>query len=182
MSYEAVKKGVVKRAEQRELGVFIDGIGLDRATRNFPDKVDLTKLIQGVSSGLRPSVVRYYTLIPNEDDHRHRSFLDAVEKSGCEVIVKRLPPKGINKQVSIEVEMAADIAAFASGSLLEGEDSANKKRIVTVVCPGIDLQYPIELAHKLGADTVTANFGGRNVLNAAQKWIDLSDSEIIWKN
>src|SRR5690606_8296126 len=52
---------------------------------------------------------------PYEDDSRQRAFLDAVRRAGLQVVVKRLPPKGITRQVSVEVEMASDIVAFGLG-------------------------------------------------------------------
>lgn len=230
MKYEEIGKGKVKRTQRRIIGLFIDGTGLDRATRRINRKVDMTALVKGVTSGLAPVVARYYTLIPYEDDSRQRAFLDAVNRAGLSVIVKRLPPKGITRQVSVDVEMAADIVAFALGhsrfstlsqylpetgndghppqqgtvrfGLAPKEpnnagpeaapepdqiDSAPKPpedRIVTVVCPSRDLAYPISLAKELGVDTVSADFGhfvGGDVLKSAAKWIDLSDSETIWR-
>jgi len=115
VKYEELGKGIVKRREQRILGLFIDGTGLDRATRRINRKVDMANLLRGVTSGLPPAVARYYTLIPYEDDSRQRAFLDAVARAGMQVIVKRLPPKGVTRQVSVDVEMAADIVAFAMG-------------------------------------------------------------------
>lgn len=115
MSYEEIGKGIVKRTQKRSLGLFVDGTGLDRATRRLSRKVDMTALIRGLSSGLTPTVARYYTLIPFEDDSRHRAFLDAVARAGMTVVVKRLPPKGITRQVSVDVEMASDIVAFSLG-------------------------------------------------------------------
>ena len=228
MKYEEIGKGKVKRTQRRTIGLFIDGTGLDRATRRINRKVDMTALVKGVTSGLAPVVARYYTLIPYEDDSRQRAFLDAVNRAGLSVIVKRLPPKGISRQVSVDVEMAADILAFAFGhsnfSTLsqympendalaqasgmkppspvraaapeaapteENADAAlassktPESRIVTVVCPSRDLSYPISLAKELGVDTVSADFGhfvGSDVLKSAAKWIDLSDSETIWRD
>ena len=283
MKYEELGKGIVKRREQRILGIFVDGTGLDRATRRINRKVDMANLLRGVTSGLTPVVARYYTLIPYEDDSRQRAFLDAVARAGMQVIVKRLPPKGVTRQVSVDVEMSADIVAFAmghskfsnlseyrtfDGGMVAQEDSvsgmgaydsgdrprsamagggagarpagmfpagssqvrlrlkssgnegsapagapvlsradaapvaaaasvivpapeiskvasAPQSRIVTVVCPGRDLSYSISLAKELGADTVTADFGQFNtgdVLKSAAKWIDLSDSETIWRD
>lgn len=115
MKYEELGRGLVKRTEKRVLGLFIDGTGLDRATRRLNRKVDMTALVRGVTSGAAPSAARYYTLIPYEDDSRQRAFLDAVSRSGLQVIVKRLPPKGVTRQVAVDVEMAADILAFALG-------------------------------------------------------------------
>ena len=235
MKYEELGKGKVKRTQRRTIGLFIDGTGLDRATRRINRKVDMSALVKGVTSGLSPCVARYYTLIPYEDDSRQRAFLDAVARAGLSVIVKRLPPKGVTRQVSVDVEMAADIIAFALGhsrfsSLSEyspqsfdghtatgiiprpsgsgpttpaepelsatngaapsdevGSDSGKspEQRIVTVVCPSRDLSYPISLAKDLGVDTVSADFGhfiGTDVLKSAAKWIDLSDSETIWRD
>jgi hypothetical protein len=225
MKYEQIGKGIVKRTEKRVIGLFIDGTGLDRATRRLNRKVDMAALIRGVTSGTHPVVARYYTIIPYEDDSRQRAFLDAVARAGLRVIVKRLPPKGVNRQVSVDVEMAADIVAFGLGHSsfstlseysIEGgfhaepEHSALRSgtprsgapapgaateeapptpraenRIITVVCPSRDLAYPISLVKELGVDTMSADFGQFNagdVLKSAAKWIDLSDSETIWRD
>ncbi len=238
MTYETIGKGVVKRTVRRALGLFIDGTGLDRATRRINRKVDMTSLVRGVTSGLEPVVARYYTLIPYEDDSRQRAFLDAVARAGLSVIVKRLPPKGVTRQVSVDVEMAADIVAFARGhtsfsalSEYQSQDPSlsptqsstlslalpgavkggrghvqkeqeetpkptaekeivqegrgNEQRVITLVCPSRDLAYPISLSKELGIDTVTADFGQFNtgdILKSAAKWIDLSDSETIWRD
>jgi hypothetical protein len=107
--------GLVKKKERRVVGLFIDGVNLDRATRRLNKKVDLPALVRGVCSGSTPVVARYYTVIPHEDDSRHRAFLDAVARAGLSVIVKRLPPKGIERQVTTDLEMAADITAFSLG-------------------------------------------------------------------
>jgi hypothetical protein len=59
------------------------------------------------------------------------------------------------------------------------------QRVVTVVSPSRDLSYALALATQLGADTVNADFGqfqGGDVLKSASKWIDLSDSETIWRS
>ncbi len=230
MEFQELGKGVVKRKEHRVLGLFIDGTGLDRATRRINRKVDLTRLVRGVTSGTPPTVARYYTLIPYEDDSRQRAFLDAVDRAGLEVVVKRLPPKGVTRQVSVDVEMAADIIAFALGhqrfsdlstyrAELQNKDTgagsgalmpfsrtrqagngdnkedetrepgarqtaAAEKRIVTIVCPSRELSYPVSVVKELGVDTVTADFGQFNqgdLLKSAAKWIDLSDSETIWR-
>jgi len=229
MKFESLSGGIVKRKERRVQGLFIDGTGLDRATRRLKKKVDLTRLVRGVTSGINPVVARYYTVIPYEDDSRQRAFLDAVHKAGLQVIVKRLPPKGITRQVSVDTEMAADIVAFALGHtrfsnlsaydpnefqpqgsalpsampFMEQREQAKKKeipespeketsngpetiqRLVTVVCPSRDISYSISLAKELGVDTATADFGkftGGDILKSAAKWIDLSDSETIWRD
>jgi hypothetical protein len=219
VKYEEVGKGVVKRTQRRAIGIFIDGTGLDRATRRINRKVDMAALVRGLASGAVPAVARYYTLIPYEDDSRQRAFLDAVARAGMKVVVKRLPPKGITRQVSVDVEMAADMVAFALGhsrfstlseyvpgqGIVESAattaqtptqaeaaalpQSQNKNqdseaRIVTVLCPSRDLAYPMSLIKELGVDTVSADFGklhGADVLKSAAKWIDLSDSETIWR-
>ncbi|MDC0357851.1 NYN domain-containing protein [Oligoflexia bacterium] len=240
VSYDKIGKGIVKRRERRVLGLFIDGTGLDRATRRLHRKVDMPRLVRGVTSGMTPVVARYYTLIPYEDDSRQRAFLDAVRRAGLRVVVKRLPPKGVTRQVSVDIEMSADIVAFALGhqkfsslseylpaeaqeaaapnSMFKGpikkalpgprnvahqpisaaqetdradsdgeEDEShntNIQRVVTVVCPGRDLAYPVSLVKELGVDTVTADFGqfnNQDILKSAAKWIDLSDSETIWR-
>ncbi len=113
--YESIGNGIVKRTERRVIGLFIDGVGLDRASRRLERRVDLQALVRGVTSGLTPVVARYYTLIPHEDDSRHHAFLDAVARAGLQVVVKRLPPKNVNRQVLVDVEMAADILAFTMG-------------------------------------------------------------------
>ena len=238
MSFAHIGKGIVKRTSKRVLGLFIDGTGLDRATRRISRKVDMAALVRGVTSGIPPVVARYYTLIPFEDDSRQRSFLDAVARAQLSVVVKRLPPKGVTRQVSVDVEMASDIVAFARGhsafsSLSEYQspqeapaenrhtiplrigtyrtaepsappaesaprpaavsaDSAaadpapaREERVIVVVCPSRDLSYPIALAKELAVDTVTADFGQFNtgdILKSAAKWIDLSDSETIWRD
>jgi len=233
--FEKVKKGVVKRKSRRIVGVFIDGTGLDRATRRMQKRVDMPKLVKGVAAGATPAVARYYTLIPHEDDSRQRAFLDAVRNAGLQVIVKRLPPKGITRQVSIETEMASDIIAFGLGkntfenlgydlgsddeaqqefsnregnrtkmpfrkqerripeaepkprlisSPQDAPEGQQEERIVTVVCPGRDLSYPFLFLRSANIQTVSADFGqasGRELLKSAAKWIDLSDSETIWR-
>lgn len=225
MKYEELGKGVVRRREKRSIGLFIDGTGLDRATRRINRKVDLSALVRGVASGLTPVVARYYTLVPNEDDSRQRAFLDAVARAGLTVIVKRLPPKGVSRQVSVDLEMASDIIAFSLGvtefgqtnqylpsdhvarqmiadtGLTEGangEYSSRESRVeqsaaaatspenrsVVVVCPSRELAYPMSLAREIGVDTTTADFGQfttGDILKSAAKWIDLSDSETIWR-
>jgi hypothetical protein len=231
--FQELGGGLVKKKERRVVGLFIDGVNLDRATRRINKKVDLQALVRGVSSGSVPVVARYYTVIPHEDDSRQRAFLDAVARAGLSVIVKRLPPKGIARQVTTDLEMAADIVAFSlglssfskeneylpaeiqavknmaiggahkaqhadaidasaitpaqrpSGPLLQIDaDVKDARRSVVVVCPSRELSYPLSMAKDLGADTTTADFGqftGSDVLKSAQKWIDLSGSETIWR-
>jgi hypothetical protein len=240
VKYEELGKGFIRKREKRTVGLFIDGTGLDRATRRINKKVDMTALLRGVTSGATPVVARYYTLIPYEDDSRQRSFLDAVARAGLSVIVKRLPPKGIARQVSVDLEMAADIVAFAMGHtsfskeneymavdetgrgsglphgielpkrsprLAQNSDGASSEgstRVETqsiqpeteaasspelyslvIVCPSRELAYPMSLVKDMGADTTTADFGQFNtgdILKSAAKWIDLSNSETIWRD
>jgi hypothetical protein len=183
-------------------------------------------LVRGVTSGIAPVVARYYTLVPYEDDSRQRAFLDAVARAGLSVIVKRLPPKGITRQVSVDLEMAADMVAFAHGltsfskeneylpadaaihtpaqyvrrqQAEEAEtpesteqtpvatipDIKTAPRSIVVVCPSRELAYPLSLVKDIAADTTSADFGQFNtgdILKSAQKWIDLSDSETIWRD
>lgn len=113
--FQELRGGLIKKRERRIVGVFIDGINLDRATRRVQRKVDLQALVRGVCSGSTPVVARYYTVIPHEDDSRQHAFLDAVSRAGLTVIVKRLPPKGIERQVATDIEMASDIVAFSLG-------------------------------------------------------------------
>jgi hypothetical protein len=100
---------------KRVVGLFIDGPSLDRAARRLHKRVDFSALIRGVCPGAQPIVARYYTVIPYDDDSRQRSFLDAVRAAGFDVIVKRLPPKGVNRLVSVDPDMAADILAYSFG-------------------------------------------------------------------
>lgn len=199
-------KSIVKRKNNKISGLFIDGVALDRATRRLNRKVELSKLVKSLSAGRKPEVARYYTIVPFEDDSRHAAYLDAIERAGLEVVVKRLPPKGITRQVDIYTEMASDLVAFALGHSnfsnlgryktitedqqlfknTEEEESefSAKQKVATVVCPGRELSYPLALIKELGVDTVSADFAkfaGKDVLKNAAKWIDLTDSEIIWR-
>lgn len=122
---EVLKGGVVKRKTKRRIGLFIDATGLDRATRRLDKKVDLARLVQGLTSGIQIEVARYYSLIPFEDDARQFAFLDAVERAGVEVITKRLPPKGVKRQVSMDVHMAADLIGFCYGNFEKKAEQVN---------------------------------------------------------
>jgi hypothetical protein len=174
------------------------------------------ELLKTLSLGIVPTVVRYYTLIPYEDDSRHRAYLDAVEDAGFQVVVKRLPPKGVNRQVLVDTEMASDIVAFAFGynnfSLINDLDAKGElirnltldnkldnklnnknasltdssvKKVINLVCPSKELTYAISLANTQNTETITADFGkikaNQDILKSASKWIDLSDSETIWR-
>lgn len=204
---------VVRRSVRRVVGLFIDGPALDRAARRIGRRIDFSSLIRGVCPGAAPVVARYYTVIPYDDDSRHRSFLDAVRTAGFDVIVKRLPPKGVNRPVTVDPDMAADMLAFSYGHInfaqspelhdislranpssegTDGEVEAKKKeeqdtrevrRCVTVVCPSRELAYPLWLSKQVGVDTCTADFSkfaSGDFMRTATKWMDLSDSEIIW--
>lgn len=199
---------VVRRSVRRVVGLFIDGPALDRAARRLHRRIDFSALIRGVCPGTHPIVARYYTVIPYEDDSRHRSFLDAVRGAGFDVIVKRLPPKGIQRQVSVDPDMAADMMAFAfghdtfaqspdlhdislrggqGGEMAQGdggaEDTREVRRCITVVCPSRELAYPLWLSKQVGVDTTTADFSkfaSGDFMRTATKWMDLSDSQTIW--
>jgi len=203
---ERLGGGVVKRKTKRKLGLFIDGTGLDRATRRLERKVDLSRLVAGITEGLTPEVARYYTLVPYEDDARQFSFLDAVERAGLEVIVKRLPPKGVKRQVSMDVHMASDMMLFAnayfaqkkkeangSSKAEEGEDKKivippkkveKVRRQAVVVCPTRELTYCLYMLHTIGIETHLADFGlygSSDGWQGIDRWIDLSTSETIWR-
>ena len=172
---------IVKRSASREIGVFVDGISLDRAAKRERKRVDFSALLTGVCEGLKPTIAKYYTVIPYEDDSRHRSYLDAVKDAGFEVIVKRLPPKGIDRQVSTDVEMATDLVSFANGEFTSSQDDISLRAVI--VCPSRDLSYPFNYLHSKNVDTVSFDFGkflGSNVLKSANKWVDLSDTDSIW--
>lgn len=199
---------VLRRSGPKSLGIFVDGSNLDLAGKRLGRKVDYPKLLQSLCHGHNPASARYYTVIPHEDDSRHRSYLDAVKRAGLDVVITRLPPKGIHRQVDVLPLMAADMVAFALGHtnfsklglieevLPEGDDifknseelapkvTTESKKTIIIVCPSRDLSYPISLVKELGADTISADFGefaGNDVLKNAAKWIDLSDSESIWR-
>lgn len=190
--FEVLKQGVVKRKARRIFGLFVDGAGLDRATRRIQRKVDLGSLVRSLCTGIQPEIARYYTLVPHQDDARQFAFLDAVERAGMEVVVKRLPPKGVKRQVSMDVHMACDILRFCEGRFSpdeEGEEapvtssSRDIKRSAVIVCPNLELSYAVHTAGEIGAETTLADFGnyGHGGWKSVDKWIDLSASETIWK-
>ena len=185
--FEMVKNGAIKRKSKRKIGIFIDGTGLDRATRRLSKKVDLSRLIAGLTSGVNLEVARYYTLVPYEDDARQFSFLEAVERAGLEVIVKRLPPKGVKRQVSMDVHIASDLIKFSSGLFEEKKEESNNsstKRVATIVCPSRELSYAIFTANDLGVETTLADFGLYGTSDGwkgVNHWVDLSTSETIWR-
>lgn len=126
---ELLKGGIVKRKTRRHMGLFIDATGLDRATRRLERKVDLSRLVQGLTSGLKLEVARYYSLIPYEDDARQFAFLDAVERAGVEVITKRLPPKGVKRQVSMDVHVATDMISYCYGHFAQKAEELETKAV-----------------------------------------------------
>lgn len=186
---EVLKGGIVKRKTKRRMGLFIDATGLDRATRRLERKVDLSRLVSGLTSGIKLEVARYYCLIPYEDDARQFAFLDAVERAGIEVVTKRLPPKGVKRQVSMDVHMATDLLSFCfgqfeqtaaaaeeteqkkvvGGDAVETADSqrivakrapsAQVKRIATVVCPSREMSYALYMGHQFDVEISLADFG-----------------------
>jgi NYN domain len=204
---ERLSGGGIRRRTKRRAGLFIDASGLDRATRRLEKKVDLSRLVSGLVSGIQIEVSKYYCLIPNEDDARQFSFLDAVERAGIEVVTKRLPPKGVMRQVSMDVHMATDLMSFVFGqfenpkqvkpdqqneeeSTESSKTTENKseeraiKRIATVVCPSRELSYALYVASTLGVEVALADFGLYGTSDGwkgIDRWIDLSTSETIWR-
>lgn len=180
--------GKVKRKVKRRVGLFIDSSGLDRASKRLERKVDIGRLVQGLSTGLKIEVARYYCLIPYEDDARQFSFLDAISRSGLEVVTKRLPPKTVNRLVSMDVHVATDLITFAYGGFEKKEEGASPlevKRAAVIVCPSRELSYSIYLASTLGVETSLADFGlygSGDGWPGVDRWIDLSTSETIWRD
>jgi hypothetical protein len=69
--------------------------------------------------------------------------------------------------------------------LLARDADSNVTRSIVVVCPSRELAYPLGMVKDLGCDTTSADFGQFNtgdILKSAAKWIDLSDSETIWRD
>lgn len=148
--FEVLKGGILKRKSKRKIGLFIDGIGLDRATRRLERKVDLSRLVSGLTSGLEPEIARYYTLVPYEDDARQFAFLDAVERAGLEVIIKRLPPKGVKRQVSMDVHIATDLISYSFG-LFENKERLQAAESIAAAA-GAEVARPItSLADQISA-------------------------------
>ena len=186
---ELLKGGIVKRKTKRHIGLFIDATGLDRATRRLDRKVDLSRLVKGLTSGLKIEIARYYSLIPYEDDARQFAFLDAVERAGVEVVTKRLPPKGVKRQVSMDVHIAADMLSYAYGHFAQKTEAVETKsvingmsdpvpeavesvpgsvivkperdirRVLTCVCPSREISYALFMCNKFGVETSLADFG-----------------------
>ena len=188
---EKLKNGVVKRKNKRALGLFVDGISLDRATRRLERKIDLDKLVASITEGLPPEIARYYTLVPYDDDARQFSFLAAVERSGLEVVAKRLPPKSVQRKVAMDVHMATDLMLFATGQFENrtapikstidemvgfSDDLENKdlginlskerdlsiKRTAIVLCPNRELSYALYMCHQFDVEIMLVDFGSYN--------------------
>lgn len=112
---EQLEGGKFRRKVRRKIGIFVDGVGLDRATRRLHRKVDLSRFMASLTAGLTPELARYYTLVPYEDDARQFAFLEAVERAGLEVCLKRLPPKTIKRPVTMDVHLGIDMILFCLG-------------------------------------------------------------------
>lgn len=187
---------IVKKEATSSISIHVDGVSLDRACRRLRKRINMPSLLSSLSQGKEVALARYYTLIPFEDDSRHRSFLDAVERAGFEVVAKRLPPKNVDRQVSVDVEMASDMLNFALSNDTSAENSVTQepadqnkrfnkplKKSVLVVCPSYELVYPLQLLGDQGITTTTADFGkGQrgDFLKSAINWVDLSYADGIW--
>jgi hypothetical protein len=208
--FEVLESGVMKRKSRRIMGLFIDAGGLDRATRRLERKVDIGALVAGLSSGLKIEIARYYCLIPYEDDARQLAYLEAVEKAGIEVLVKRLPPKGVKRMVSMDVHIACDLLRFAFDCFnpdtkksdseksdtekivsvdttdpLPPSKQSKIKKLATCVCPSRELGYALSQCRKLGVEISLADFGlyatSDTWEGGVDNWVDLSTSETIWR-
>lgn len=195
---DEANKGYVRREQTHSIGVFLDGVNLDRAARRLNKKVDWKLLIKVISEGRIPKMLRYYTVIPHEDDARHHSFLGAVEGAGFQVLVKRLPPKGVNKNVTIDLEMASDVVAFGLGMSdlpastegmhdQRGENKAPdstrtpEKSEIILICPSNELEYPLRLIASRNTKITIVDFKGSGtseLIKVSSKWMDLSDAPI----
>lgn len=165
---------IIRRSGDRNIGVFIDGVSLDRATRKIGRRIQWKSFKDSLSQGRKMVLANYYTVIPFEDDARQHSFLDAVERDGINVNIKRLPPKGIDRQVTADVEIATDLCNFAL--------STDNARAI-IVCPSRDLAYPLRILADRKIECVIVDFGtpqSPELMKAATNWIDLSTTEGIW--
>jgi len=149
-------KNVIRRrgGAPRDHAVFIDGTGLDRAARRLNKRIDFSALLRGVCGGIEPRIARYYTIIPYEDDSRHHSFLDAVRNAGLEVILKRLPPKGINRQIAVDFDMAVDIMAFGLGHIDFQEKDENAHNPLQSIEQSRSREYSNSRKHSTDGSTV----------------------------
>ena len=185
---------IIRRRVTKLISVFIDGTSLDRAARRLKRRISVKALLVSLEKMGTPLFARYYTLLPYEDDARQSSFLTAVERQGASVVFKRLPPKGIERQVSVDALIGADIAAYSAGmdqfldiiDVIKPKDApadSEVRRQLIVVCPSHDLIYSLELANKFGVETITADFGSLqhgNLLKSSKQFIDLTDAKDIW--
>ncbi len=126
---------VILKREKKIIAVFIDGVGLDRASRRLKKKVNLSALVKSLSYGIDPEFARYYTIIPFEDDSRHRAFLDAVSRSGLSVLAKRLPPKNIERQIAIDSELSCDLISFGLNHTNQYDLSSDKIELLARPLP-----------------------------------------------
>ena len=171
---------IVKRSGRGVIGLFIDGTQLDRAARRLQKRVSLEALLKSFQQSHTVKVARYYTVLPQEDDSRHRSFLDAVSRAGFEVVVKRLPPKNVERQVSSDIELTTDMFVFVAAH--EGDKDLPPE--IIVVCPSRDLSYPFTALKERGIKTTSADFSAAkpgDVLKSAENWVDLTDADIWMK-
>ena len=198
---DEVSKGFIRREQTHSIGVFLDGVNLDRATRRIGKKVDWKLLVKVIGEGRTPKLLRYYTVIPREDDARHHSFLTAVEGAGFQVIVKRLPPKGVNKTVTTDLEIASDLIAFGLGlSELSGSsegsfetervrnspNTTHNKSEIILICPTNDLEYPLRLITSSDVKSSDVKItivdfkgsGTSELVKVSSKWMDLSEAPI----
>ena len=188
---------VIKRREKQQIALFVDGSNLDRACKRLHKRMNMAALLKSLSAGKDLLVARYYTIVPFEDDARQLAYLDAVERAGFEVIVKRLPPKGIERPITVDVELASDIIYYSYAKTVKEQESAEKmstantsenttllfKKSILVVCPSQDLAYSLSLANNSGTKTTTVDFGKgtRNeIISSSDNWIDLTEAEGIW--
>lgn len=165
---------IIRRSGEKNIGIFIDGISLDRATRKIGRKIQWKSFKESLSEGRSPILANYYTVLPFEDDARQHSFLGAVERDGLSVIIKRLPPKGIDRQVTADVEITTDLCNFAL-------TTENPKAII--VTPSRELAYPLRILDDQKIECVIVDFGmpqSPELMKAAKSWIDLSTTEGIW--
>ena len=54
--FELLQSGAIKKKAKTRVGLFIDGTGLDRATRRLYRKVDLSRLVASISKGMVEAV------------------------------------------------------------------------------------------------------------------------------
>ena len=92
------------------------------------------------------------------------------------------PAQYVRRQQAEEMESSEDKEQTPVETI---PDIKTAPRSIVVVCPSRELAYPLSLVKDIAADTTSADFGQFNtgdILKSAQKWIDLSDSETIWRD